>query len=424
MDTSHDHHNRMHRPRSILGALLAAAGLVGSLLLFSSSTTDNDSDQYQYSFRFQNNDNNYKHSNRQLSAAVRVAQFDDPKSVSLRTDVPGAGAGGDEGLITQLLSDEAQPHIPSPWLPIDEESRQRCQIVYLMGVEGATHHGIVPILETLAKAQLDENGIPYSVEVDHPVLKSGLFGWGDKGRIKTMGFAPNVPLSNPDFVQRIVKKTCPNDGKKHILIEWASFPSGQQDDPRSYRVHRQHDWLSMTPQEIANDSDALNQPLNVTEFVHAYSPLVDIKFVVLHRPFLETIASHHSWDGGAESHSNIIRGFMLLLRKFLDNHPVDMVSGKRLWQLLCVERIMAKNYDNPKDVDVARSNIVANMANFLGWSNGECSHCFDKWYESKKDPRNHLGEEKYNILTEHMKLLEGVWPPPGEEGVVEQQCGI
>lgn len=343
--------------------------------------------------------------NRQLAA--EVAQVDDPKSVALRSDAPGEKA--------QQMQQ---------WLPADEASRERCQVVYIMGVEGATHHGFIPIIESLAKAQRDENGVQYHVTDNPKDLKAGLFGWYGRNRIQEWGFKKKEPMNNPEFVKRVVEESCPDDGKKHVLIEWASFPSGQEDDHRSYRVKRQHKWLSMTPEEIAVSDEALNHPSNMTDFVHAYSPLVDIKFVVLHRPFLETIASHHGWDGGAEIHSNVIRGFMLLLRKFLDDNPSDLVTGKRLWNLLCVERIVAKNYDNKEDVVAARSNVVANLAEFLGWPNGECPTCFDSWHDSKKDPRTVLGKDKVDMLMEHMKLLEGVWPPPGVEGVVEQQCGV
>ena len=64
------------------------------------------------------------------------------------------------------------------------------------------------------------------------------------------------------------------------------------------------------------------------------------------------------------------------------------------------------------------------MAEFLGWPVKECEHCFDNWRESRKDPERVLGEGNMDMLREHMKLLEGVWPPAGDEGVAEQQCEL
>ena len=113
-----------------------------------------------------------------------------------------------------------------------------------------------------------------------------------------------------------------------------------------------------------------------------------------------------------------------MLRRFLDAHPFDLINGKRLWTLLCIDRIMGKNYNNKKEVNVARQNVLANLANFLGWLVRDCPRCFDGWKERQKDPLKVLGPEASTVMREHMKFLEGVWPPPGEEGVEEQQCEV
>jgi hypothetical protein len=301
------------------------------------------------------------------------------------------------------------------------KSREYCQVVYITGVEGAMHHGVFPIIEALAKNQVDpESGRQYRVDGEPTYLRLGIFGLRSH-HSKKWGFPITPDINDPLFVQRVVEKSCPDDGNKYVMIEWTSFPCGQEDDPRGYRVHRQHDWLSMSPDEIAVSNEALQHPLNVTAFVEAYSPYVDIKFVVIHRPFIGTIASHREWDGGAVTHSNIIHAFLLILRRFLDAHPFDSVTGGPLWTLLCLDRIMAKNYENVNDVEVARQNTLSHLADFLGWPVKECKTCFNKWHESKKDPYKRLGENVDAVL-EHVKQLEGVWPPDGHERVAEQQC--
>ena len=334
-----------------------------------------------------------------------LSDFTDPKSVTLRSDAPHES------------TKQGFQHPTS--------SRNNCQIIYITGVEGATHHGFIPIIETLAKNQIDaQTGLAYKVDASPSPLKAGLFGWFKTKYVqRKWGFMDTPNVDDPALVQSVVKESCPDDGHKHVLIEWASFPSGHEDDRRSYRFHRQHNWLTMTPEEIANNPEALEHPTDMNAFVKAYSPYVDIKFIVLHRPFLETIASHPSWDGGPIIHSNIIRGFMLILRRFLDQHLYDVVSGQRIWSLVCVANIMAKNYNNEHDVTVARRHVVSYLVKFLGWENGDCDHCWDTWHESNKDPEAVLGKN-YETLREHMTILEGVWPPPGEPGIVEQQCGI
>lgn len=435
-----------HRRRQSIIIFLAAA-VAGSILFFAVSNNNNGRREQEasYSAFLRNNINNQINDinindnefvngeddeeitrRRQLSS-VNVAKFKDPKSVNKKKGRKVKGGADATSDASQPSSSTGGVELTNEhFTPIDHQSRSNCQIIYILGVEGATHHGFLPIIENLAKSQIDPTtNTPYVVDPEPRALKAGLFGWYYKSRIKKWGFQRTTSMDDPNFVQKVVSESCPpNDGKKHVLIEWASFPSGQQDDKRSYRVRRQHDWLSMTPEEIANTDEALAHPLALNAFYKAYSPYVDIKFVVLHRPFLETIASHHDWDGGAPTHSNIIRGFMLVVRRFLDMHVYDLVTGRKLWNLVCVERIMAKNYENAHDVNVARANVLANLADFLGWPNGECDHCFDTWHESTKDPVKVLGEENVKVMKGHMKWLEGVWPPPGEVGVVEQQCGI
>ncbi|KAL7527873.1 hypothetical protein ACHAWF_002338 [Thalassiosira exigua] len=298
----------------------------------------------------------------------------------------------------------AHAHAGAEIVAAASASRRRCQIVYVMGVEGSTHHGFVPIVEALARHQVDPAaGGKYAVDAEPRALKAGLFGWFRGKYLLRWGFrVGDVPeVEHPALDTR--------------LIEWASFPSGHEDDPRSYRVRRQREWRGMTPEEIADSDEARRHPANMTAFVHAYSPYASVKFVVLHRPFLETIASHRQWDGGPEIHSNIIRGFMLLLRGFLDDHP-------GLWTLVCIDRIMGRHYSNKEDVLIERMVFLANLAKFMGWPDGKCPQCFDRWRESRNDPALVLGPTNVEMLTEHAKLLEGRWPPQEEKGAVNQQC--
>lgn len=401
-----------------LTAVLSSA-LAGAILF--ASTHDQNSPTMASSLRSSNADGGQ--GKRRLFLSLNLAQFTDPKSVALRSDAAtpeGTAAGG----MTTIASSGGLSSPREHFAPVDPLSRGKCQIIYILGVEGATHHGFVPIIEALARNQVDpDTGLAYEVTTDPTSLKAGLFGWFN-GRIRRWGFPDTPDVDDPAFVQRVVRESCPDDGRRHVLIEWASFPSGHEDDPRSYRVHRQHEWLSMSPEDIANTDEALRHPTNMNAFYQAYSPYVDIKFVVLHRPFLETIASHRDWDGGPEIHSNIIRGFMLMLRRFLDTHLFDLVTGNRLWSLVCVERIMGKNYETEHDKKVARKHVMAYLTTFLGWPDGDCPQCFDSWRESTKDPEEVLGPENLEVLRDHMKYLEGVWPPPGEQGIAEQQCGI
>mmetsp|Transcript_2132 Transcript_2132/g.3920 ORF Transcript_2132/g.3920 Transcript_2132/m.3920 type:complete len:385 (+) Transcript_2132:99-1253(+) len=377
---------------------LAAAAIVGSLLFFTWPNNDDPSSI---------------HPHRLLS----VVEFIDPKSTTPR-ETPH-----------KLRFARVPTQIDSNAMESYMQNRANCQVVYIMGVEGASHHGFFPVLEALAKHQVDPvTQLEFDVDIDPRPLKSAMFGWHSQFK-RGWGFSgkQSPPIDHPDLVRGMIESSCPLDGKKHVMLDWQSFPSGQEDDPRSYRVHRQHKWLSMTPEEIAADNEALSHPTDMAAFVEAYSPYAEIRFVVLSRPFLETIASHPEWDESPLVHSNVIRGFLLILRNFLNVHNVDRMDGRRSWAMVCTERLMAKFYKQEEDVTAARANIISYLATFLGWPVGECPHCFDNWHDSKKDPLKVLGKvgpEALDTLFEHKWTLEEAWPPRGEEGVEEQQCRL
>eukprot|EP00985_Skeletonema_marinoi_P028863 scaffold26193_cov153-Skeletonema_marinoi.AAC.2 len=148
-------------------------------------------------------------------------------------------------------------------------------------------------------------------------LKNGLFGWFHWAFEKRRRFGVDPGIHDTALAQSVVSTMCPNDGRRHVIVEWASFPSGmahgKAGDQRTYRVRRQpQHWLKMTPEELANDELALMHPVDMNAFYDAYAPYAEIKFVVLNRDYTETIASHMNWDGGAEGHSKIISGFMMI----------------------------------------------------------------------------------------------------------------
>ncbi|KAL7518781.1 hypothetical protein ACHAWX_003587 [Stephanocyclus meneghinianus] len=216
----------------------------------------------------------------------------------------------------------------------NQAPRNQCQIIYILGVEGAIHHGFTPILHSLALHQIDSTGQPHDVQLQPRALRSALFG----------RFREKRPLNDASLIRDTLTDLCPNDGKRHVIIEDSSFPCGQEGDPRGYRYPRQSEWRNMTMSQIVESEVAINHPVNLYQFVELYGRYAQIRFVVLHRPFLDTVASHMDWDGGWEGHSHLIMGFMMLLRRFLDERGVDDVSGGNLWTIVCVERLMSKFY--------------------------------------------------------------------------------
>lgn len=289
--------------------------------------------------------------------------------------------------------------------------RDHCQIVYILGAEGSFHHGFTPIMQKLAARQTDPaTGAPLAVSYPNGHFRRGIFGHHNETRT----------LDDPDLIARTLRYICPADGARHVTIEDTSFPSGYQFDIRTYRIHRMPWWATATMEEIAMADTALNHPTNLDVFYKLYSPYADIKFVVIHRSYVEMIGSHYEFDDTVERHSNVIRGFLLLLRRFLDSHPTDPFTGGRLWTLVCAEHL--KVQESEEETDFSRRNILRYLVEFLGWSNEECPECFDHWKTSSKNHVGQLGQEGIAVVLEHMKKLGGIWPPTIDSASREQKC--
>ena len=324
----------------------------------------------------------------------------------------------------------------------EQTAKDNCQIIYILGVEGAIHHGFTPILETLAKSQRDPNtGRAYEVTYAPKVLRSALFGLYQEKR----------DMDDPTLIAKVFRELCPeNDGKtKHVIIEDSSFPSGAMDDPRSYRIHRQASWMASTKEQVAADELAQNHPTNLYKFYELYSQHANVQFILLHRPFLETMASHaNDWGEEVVGRSNMIRGFMLILKQFLvyirqkeedeaEGNSINNSGGMRgkmmmkkkklaLSTIVCADKIMSKNYESMYETTMARQHILDYVTEFLGWPSSRCPQCFSTWKESRKDAAKVLGEKNLSLMLNDMKELEGIWPPFEVigDGLPEQQCDL
>lgn len=279
----------------------------------------------------------------------------------------------------------------------------------VLGVEGSIHASFRPILKTLAEQQIDSStNLPYAVAHGHESLRAAIFG---------SKHTQYTPINDPQLIQFTINDICPDDGQKHIIIEDNSFPSGGRDSSSINRIPRQQSWNSMNPAEIATSTTALNHPTNLYDFYNAFSPYVDIKFIVLQRPYIETIASKSTkYDGGSEQHSIIISGFLLILHHFLINHMYN-TDGAQLWTMVCSEYLSRHH------------NILYYLTKFLGWNTSTCIHCFDSWSDTTVPQElieERLGSrELYDVLIGHSSELEKIWPPRRkEDSLLEQQCGI
>ena len=311
---------------------------------------------------------------------------------------------------------------------VNEKRRTNCQIIYVLGVEGSMHHGFTPILKSLAERQSDSRtGTPYDVVYKNKLLNSAMFkpschheGSEDAGPCIGGG---DMPMDDPNSVQALLRKICPDPydlQSRHVIIEDNSFPSG---------LKIRSKWSHMSAEEIANSTTAANHPTNLNNFYDSFGPYVDVRFLVLHRPYLETIASHPGFDGGPIRHSVVLSGFIILLSRFLTSHMYSpsQDGNAPLWMIVCTNRLVSKSFQSEEELLKSRASLLRDLAYFLGWPVSTCPECFDNWKESKKvlSPRERFGDEATDELLVHAKKLESIWPPRRPEDFWPQhQCGL
>ena len=258
----------------------------------------------------------------------------------------------------------------------------KCQIVYVLGVEGSGHHGVSDVLlQTLADEQ---SGI---------TLK-----FRDNDFRKIMTARDSAEISPK--MEEICK---PNE--RTVIVEDTSFPSGLE-----YRKI----YAGRPAMDVAAILDIKPHPLDLEALVDTFSPHADIKFVILHRPFFSVAVSHSEYkiDGGIVGHGEVMSGHMRYLGKLF---KPDKLDSKVDWMLLCTDRLRTTERDA----------VVGELADFLGWNKRQCDHCFDKWIDSRKDPSKVASEEVMTKLEEQKAELEstGLWPPR-REGETQSQCPL
>lgn len=375
---------QQHRRRASIGAIVVVATTIVASILYA---TTHQNIEHIISNNLHYTNNGPSQNRRELSSLI---DYEDPKAVQLRATA---------------LSDSTPTQQQQPLVEYDEESRSNCKFVITVGVEGSMHHGFSPMLQKLASSQGFEQP---SNRAQH---------YFSRAIYSLNGIKPS-----PEAVQKTMNIICPKDGHKRLYLEGKSWPNG--------RNNRDPNWKIMTPLQISMSEIALNSPTNLYDLMDVYSPYADIKFVALHRPYLQTIASHNGgamrWDGGAIIHSNIIRGHMTMLREFLDSHMIDKRTRQRLWTTVCTEKLLTKNHGNKEaTLETGNDIIMHHLEHFLGWSQNACPNCFDDWQEDKKNPFAKIRPKEVETVQNHIKTLVGVWPPVDDTmPLYLQQCTI
>jgi hypothetical protein len=219
-----------------------------------------------------------------------------------------------------LLYGYAPPSVaPSPAAPPTVHSN-RLTYVYVVGVEGVGHHGVVPAIAEIGKA------CDYHVVYEHKLLRQF------QNEHKVENFRSILEVS------KHVKAPLPDV----LVVEDASFPSGGHSRNVSY---------------VSKKASGRYDLEWIYDQISAVGG-INVRFLYLSRDFYRAVASHPEFDGGFTSHAEVMHDYM----QFIESE-YKLIERKRqgLWRQIRYEWFTELS-DCPS--------LVGNIAAFL-----DLEHC-------------------------------------------------
>jgi len=145
--------------------------------------------------------------------------------------------------------------------------------LYIVGVEGVGHHGVTPVLASIAKT------CNYHVLYENGALRTA--------------WQQNTPNRYKSLLNAIMRQKLPRTNKT-IVIEDQSFPTDNL-GRNTTAAHKKNitsynlEWIYQQTKEVD----------------------VDAKFIHLTRDFYRTVASHPEFDFGFQRHADVLYAFLM-----------------------------------------------------------------------------------------------------------------
>eukprot|EP01032_Pedospumella_encystans_P009112 gene9112-10759_t len=145
--------------------------------------------------------------------------------------------------------------------------------LYIVGVEGVGHHGVTPVLASIAKT------CNYHVLYENGALRTAC--------------NQNTPNRYKSLLNAMKRLKVPNTNKT-IIIEDQSFPTDNLG--RNTTAAHKKNITSYNLEWIYNHTNAVN---------------VNAKFIHLTRDFYRSVASHPEFDFGFQRHADVLHAFLM-----------------------------------------------------------------------------------------------------------------
>jgi len=208
-----------------------------------------------------------------------------------------------------------------------------CESVYVVGLEGVGHHGIGPVLASF---------------LQHAQGK-------EKAR-----HIQKLKLSNDlSYYENFRKysESCLNEEKGCVAFSGASFPSSRS--PFTNKLKSQSRWIHDS-EEQWQYLETVGHPIHIERYFNAGSKFCKVRFILLHRNFVDAVWAHRTWDTGVRGHLKVLGMFARYIDQQLQKIP------DYAWKRIDYEDFWSEQRDD----------VLKDLCKFLEWNVPNVSSTF------------------------------------------------
>jgi len=251
--------------------------------------------------------------------------------------------------------------LQAPSQPSGAPKKYRPQVLYIAGVEGTGHHGVMPMLLYPAVRQFG----------------SGTISWWRSLREVLMKTPPSRRKAR---LHQLLDAMGVFD-RPHFIVEWCSWPFGE--DVRGRWSEGCDDPNSLQREERSGNP---GNSVDLREFVELFQTHGDVKVLVLHRGLASAAWSHKEWDDGLVEHAKVLALFNDYLTRVLRKFDADM------WRWVAYEDLCEAHVQ--QDFSAIKA-----IADFLGLQRGaDLERVFRHFRPSRKDASSEMSPENLRAI--------------------------
>lgn len=220
------------------------------------------------------------------------------------------------------------------YITVPNDARAACEIVSVIGLEGTGHHGLGPVLTSMLNFAENKQRV-----IRRSLIKSA--------------------SANYTEIFSQYAASCKNKKVSCISVGGGSFPNSRS--PFTTKLKSQMRWNPENEKHWRFLME-VGHPIQIEKFYLAAHQFCAVKFILLHRNFVDTNWSHKTWDTGIRGHSRVLGMFAEYIDKNLQKLPTNV------WKRIDYEDF----WSNKREV------VLSDLSKFLNWKVSNVTAAFLK----------------------------------------------